>query len=348
MSRFKIYFIALVALVVSQSAMAVEINTKLNNPKATREAVALYDYLRANYGKRTISGAMCKYTMSTTEADWIHSVTGKYPALLCYDMMNSTSPRAKEDYSDMVRSAKKWSRKGGIVSVMWHWRNPFHDNDAFYSYNMDTPKARTDFDVSRVHDSESREYKAMVRDIDVVAGYLLELQEANIPVIWRPLHEAQGGWFWWGNGSGEDIKALWNLFYDRMVNHHGLNNLIWVWTVDDVEARGRGKAEDWYPGDDTVDILGTDVYGEPSHDSKREIFDFTAAIGGGRKMVALSECGAIPHPDNMQEGGDTWSWFMPWVAEFLHDEKYLTEEMLKSIMSNDFVITRDEVNFLNK
>lgn len=227
---------------------------------------------------------------------------------------------------------------------MWHWRDPLQQSDAFYSMNMkSTTKARTNFDVSRVNDPTSAEYRAIVKDIDVVAHYLLKLQKNNIPVIWRPLHEAQGGWFWWGAGSAEDCKALWDLMYERLVDHHKLNNLIWVWTVD--RREGRGDARDWYPGDEKVDILGIDIYDDPNHNSKRTHFDFTEAIGSGRKMVALSECGTIPHPDNMVEGGDMWSWFMPWVDKFLHNEEYLTVETLKDVMTSEYVITRDEVNY---
>ncbi len=329
-----------------QGGLCAEIDKTLINEKATSETVKLYDYLRDNYGKKTLSAAMCKYTIEATEADWIHHKSGKYPAILCYDMMNATNPNSHDNYHEMVRSAKRWSAKGGIVSVMWHWRDPFKQSDAFYSMNMQkTSKSRTDFDVSKVHDPSSLEYRAMVGDIDVVASYLLQLQKLDIPILWRPIHESQGGWFWWGAGSADDNKALWDLLYDRLVNHHKLNNLIWIWTVD--RREGRGDAKDWYPGDSKVDMLGIDIYDDPTHDSKRKHFDFTAAIGSNRKMVALTECGTIPHPDNMVAGGDTWSWFMPWVGEFLHDEKDLTIDTLRDIMNNDFVITRDDVDFLN-
>ncbi len=337
--------LALIFVLVTHDRSFAQIEENLINKKATPEAVALYDYLREIYGKKTLSAAMCKYTIESTEADWIHRKCGKYPAILCYDMMNVTLQKSHDNYDDMVVSAKRWTKHGGIVAVMWHWRDPFKESDAFYSMNMkNTTKSRTAFDVSKVHDPQSREYRAMVEDIDVVASYLLKLQELNIPVLWRPIHESQGGWFWWGAGNAEDNKAMWDLLYERLVGHHKLNNLIWVWTVD--RREGRGEAEDWYPGDQKVDILGIDIYDDPTHESKRKHFDFTNAIGSNSKMVALSECGTIPHPDKMFLGGDTWLWFMPWVAEFLHDEKYLTVDMLKDIMRSDYVITRDEVDYL--
>ncbi len=314
------------------------IDEQLINPNATAEAVALYNYLRDGFGVRTLSGAMCKYTVQSTEAEWMAEKSGKYPAILCYDLMNSTRSWSwDEPYSTMITSAEEWVKNGGIVAAMWHWRDPLRTTDAFYSMNTSTDE-RTSFDVSKIHDTESAEYVAMVEDIDFIATYLLQLQDLGIPVLWRPLHEAQGAWFWWGAGSADDTIALWNLLYDRLANYHKLNNLIWVWTVDKMD-----DAHKWYPGDDMVDILGTDIYGTPSHDSRRDYFDFVATIGSHTKMVTLSECGAIPSPDNMIEGGDTWSWFMPWVGEFTQDDTYNGADYLNTILNSDFVITRDEV-----
>ncbi|MFI3280259.1 MAG: glycosyl hydrolase [Rikenellaceae bacterium] len=314
------------------------ITEELINPKANAEAIALYNYLREGFGVRSLSGAMCKYTVQSTEAEWMAEKSGKYPAILCYDFMNMTREWSwDEPYSTMISSAEEWTKSGGIVAAMWHWRDPSFKTDAFYSMNTSNSE-RTSFDVSKVHDISSDEYKAMVADIDVVADYLKQLQDLGIAVLWRPLHEAQGAWFWWGAGSAGDCKALWNLLYDRLTNHHNLNNLIWVWTVDKMDG-----ANNWYPGDDMVDILGTDIYGTPTHDSRRDYFDFVATIGSHTKLVALSECGAIPSPDNMIEGGDTWSWFMPWVGDFTQSDTYNGASLLNEILNSDFVITRDEV-----
>ncbi len=314
------------------------IDEQLINPNATSEAVALYNYLRDGFGVRTLSGAMCKYTVQSTEAEWMAEKSGKYPAILCYDFMNVTREWSwDEPYSTMITSAEEWTKSGGVVAAMWHWRDPLRTTDAFYSMNTSSSE-RSSFDVSKVHDTSSVEYEAMVADIDVVASYLKQLQDLGIAVLWRPLHEAQGAWFWWGAGSADDCKALWGLLYDRLTNHHGLTNLIWVWTVDKKDG-----ANNWYPGDDMVDVLGTDIYGTATHDSRRDYFDFVATIGSHTKLVALSECGAIPSPDNLVEGGDTWSWFLPWVGDFTQSDTYNGASFFNEILNSNFVITRDEV-----
>ncbi len=317
------------------------INEKLINPAASTEAVALYDYLREGFGVRTLSGAMCKYSVESPDAEWMKEKSGKYPAILCYDLINATRSWSwDEPYSTMISSAKEWTDNGGIVSAMWHWRDPSRATDAFYSLNNTSVDERTSFDVSKVHDTSSAQYEAMIADIDVIALYLKQLQDLGIAVLWRPMHEAQGGWFWWGAGSADDAVALWRLLYDRLTNHHGLNNLIWVWTVEK-----RENSDKWYPGDEYVDILGTDIYGTPTHNSRRDYFDFVATIGSHTKLVALSECGAIPSAENMIEGGDTWSWFMPWVGDFTQSDSYNGADFLNTLLNNDFVITRDRVQY---
>ena len=113
-----------------------------------------------------------------------------------------------------------------------------------------------------------------------------------MPVIWRPLHEAQGGWFWWGAHGAENFKELWNLMYDRLTNHHGLHNLIWEFTSIGVN----GDEDEWYPGDDEVDIVGLDIYTQPTDNMSGQWTDAFDAYNG-RKMIALSETDTVVDPE---------------------------------------------------
>lgn len=164
-----------------------------------------------------------------------------------------------------------------------------------------------------------------------------------MPVLWRPLHEAGGGWFWWGNSGPEAYKQLYILMYDRLVNHHGLNNLIWVWN---------GQDKDWYPGDEYVDIIGEDIYpGErvytPQTSKYLEVLEYTDA----RKMIILSENGCLFDPDLAIRDGSMWGSFCTWGGEFvtknkqllLLSEQYTEEDMLKRVYEHEHVITRDEL-----
>ncbi len=166
----------------------------------------------------------------------------------------------------------------------------------------------------------------MIADIDIIAGLLKELQTAGVPVLWRPLHEASGAWFWWGAKGAIPCKTLWKTMYDRLVNYHGLNNLIWIWTTE-------GDDMSWYPGDEYVDIVGRDLY----NINFAAEFEKVRTLFGGKKIVTLSECGKMP----IKIGGEGWSWVMPWYGNYTHETNSLST--WTNWVSSDKVITRDEM-----
>lgn len=309
-----------------------DIANTLVTTNSTPEAIKLYGFLKENFGKKVISGAMANYSTGLEEANWIHEQTGKWVALVGLDLIDYNRSWDWIDHNALTNNAKQWWINNGIVSVMWHWRDPSRATDHFYTDSMT-------FDVRKISDPQSLEYKAMIKDIDLAAGYLKQLKDAKVPVLWRPLHEASGGWFWWGAKGAEPCKTLWKLMYDRLVNYHGLNNLIWVWTSDAAD-----NAKEWYPGDAYVDIIGMDIYpGEGQHGSQYIAFDRVKELFGGRKIIALSECGSIPYIDDMFEYGDTWSWIMPWNGYFTRSDKENGAAFFINMFQNTKVITRDQM-----
>lgn len=319
--------------------------SELITPNPSLQAQKLFGFLKEVYGSKTISGAMAKVNWNTEEADWVYEQTGKYPALNCFDFIHHIHSPATWINYDNTEVVEKWWGNNGIVSIMWHWNVPKNMSEInpseFAFYTKDT-----NFDISKINDTNSPEYKLMIKDIDIISGYLKLLRDKNIPVIWRPLHEAAGntnaytggtGWFWWGAKGAEPCKALWKLMFDRMTNLHKLNNLIWVWT-------SQGNDADWYPGDEYVDLVGRDLYPETNiHDSQLSEFNKVKTIVSGKKMIALSECGGIPNPDLMFQKGDTWLWFMPWYGDFTRDDKQNGAAYWKNVMNNAHVITRDKM-----
>lgn len=312
------------------------LNQTLVTPNPTPEASALYDFLLDNYGDRIISGAMT--LNSFDESDWLKENTGKEPALLGIDFMHSGREYSWYNDKTPINDAKTWYGRNGIPALLWHWRDPSRQTEEFYTRNQSKPEG-TAFDISRISDVNSAEYKAMLADIDYIAGMMKELQDQNVPVIWRPLHEAAGGWFWWGAKGPEPLKALWQLMYDRMVNHHGLRNLIWVWT--------REPGDDaWYPGDEYVDIVGRDIYKEGDHGSQTLEFSEMNSRYGGKKMLALSEVGSIPDVDELFEDGAAWSWFMPWYGAYTRDSRHNSLDLWKKMFAHAYVLTLDEMPVL--
>lgn len=301
-------------------------------PNPSKEAVNLYNFLKTNFGNKVISGAMANYSTGMEEAQWMYDNTGKWPAVAGFDLINYTRQWSFVNYKELVQNADQWWKNKGIVTLMWHWRDPLRKTDEFYT-------DKTGFDVSKISNTSSDEYKAMLADIDSIAVYLKELQAKNIPVLWRPLHEASGKWFWWGAKGAEPCKKLWILMYDRLTHHHKLNNLIWVWTSD-----AAGDAAEWYPGHEYVDIIGMDIYpGENQHGSQYIAFDKVKSYFGGRKILALTECGSVPDINSMFDFGDTWSWFMPWNGDYTRSDKHNGATYLKNVFNHSKVLTRSDI-----
>jgi mannan endo-1,4-beta-mannosidase len=174
--------------------------------------------------------------------------------------------------------------------------------------------------------------------MDVIAGYLQELQDKDVPLLWRPLHEPSGGWFWWGAQGTEACKKIWHIMFDRYTHEHHLNNLIWVWT-----SEANDNALNWYPGDDCVDIIGLDVYNEGDHGSQMLTFEELKKLFKGKKMLALSECGSLPAMEAMKKDKAIWSYYMPWNGEMTKNAKWNTVNDWKSSLSNPDVIALDDM-----
>ena len=282
----------------------------LVTPQPSENTAKLYQFLLNNFQKKIISGVMTFRSLATTtgnaqnEISWLYEKTGKKPALLGLDFMDHTNdPGSWRNNPDVVQDAITWKNNNGIVALCWHWRDPSHKTDEFYT-------ERSNFDPRKIFEPQSEEYTAIMRDMDIVAGYLKDLQEHDVPVLWRPLHEASGRWFWWGSQGPEACKKIWQIMFEKFVNEHGLNNLIWVWT-----SESNSDAMSWYPGDEYVDVIGLDVYEEGNHGSQMLAFEALKRIYNGNKMLALSECGSIPFMEPMKRDRTVWSFYMPWYGD---------------------------------
>jgi mannan endo-1,4-beta-mannosidase len=243
------YLVDSITLTPSEPRPPHSINAAPVNPNADADAVKLYDYLKSIYGKKILSGQQ-----GLSWANYVAEQTGKTPALLSIDLMDYSPSRVEHGtVGTSIEDGISHASKGGIISVLWHWNAPtgLYDTEENPWWSGFYTRA-TDFNVATaLADTTNANYTLIIRDIDAIAVQLKRLQSANIPVLFRPLHEAEGAWFWWGAQGAEPAKKLYALLYDRLTNHHGLNNLLWVWN---------SIAEAWYPGDDTVDILSADVY----------------------------------------------------------------------------------------
>ncbi|MBP3854288.1 MAG: beta-mannanase [Ruminiclostridium sp.] len=296
---------------------------KLVSANADEETVKLFGYLKSIYGKRFIAGQ--QYLQAPElEDDMYFAETGELPALRGYDLMDMD----KERGDDQVNRAIEWAKRTGcIITMCWHWYAPDDLNDpdncvwSFYYKTTDYDR-KTSFDILRAVEYGTPEYRFAVSRIDKAAEALRKFADAHIPVIFRPLHEANGGWFWWGRRkddaerSVEAYLKLWYMIFDRIENYHKLPNIIWVWN-------GQDKEMEVHPN--TFDIVGDDIYSEreDDHSSQKARFEYMQSLAHG-KMVTLSECGYIPAPSEMRKDGVKWLWWLPWWGSFAYavDEKW--------------------------
>ena len=274
------------------------------------EAEALLQYLKDIEGEKTLSGTMANVNWNINEAKWVHQHTGKWPALNCFDYIHH--PFSKKggwiDYTN-VTEVYNWHRQGGVVAIMWHWNVPTNDGND-YTCTPGTAAGETSFDVRKIFEPESDEYKLMMKDIDPIISYLRLLKQRKIPVLWRPLHEAGGQWFWWGMDA-EACNELWRVMYQRFQDA-GLNNLIWVWTTAAAWNKPYSDGYKWYPGDAYVDIVSIDVYNKSNAKTiYNTCYKFLRNYSPD-KLIALTECGNVPAISKQWQAGSKWLFFVPW------------------------------------
>jgi len=320
-------------------------SNKLSNENATSQAQALFDYLISMQGKGILSGQQI-YGGNTEDIKTIVAETGKYPAVLGVDLIDYSPSRVKRGTNGgmLLTSAIDYWDAGGIITCCWHWNAPDNlvdkdEPDKQWYAGFRTQATTFDF-KNGIFNPESKEYKQMVSDIDAIAKPLKVLKRSDIPVLWRPIHEASGGWFWWGAAGKEAYIELYKLIYDRLVNVHKLDNLIWVWN---------GQDPAWYPGDEYVDVISYDYYpGQHKHDDAAVYLEKIKAATYENKLCALSENGALPNVTKLAEEHSPWSWFCTWNGEFTvekgaYSEKYTSKDLLKKFYQEPYLITRDEL-----
>lgn len=313
----------------------------LVNKDSTAATVKVFDYINGLRERGLVLSGQQVNSYSDgknkqLEDEHVFSITGKYPALTSYELGHTKyfDSIAK----NTVKRATAYWQNGGLVSINWHPDGPINGDE----YN--TQMSQSDFD--KLVTKDTKEYQSWLEQIDKGALYLKQLCDAGVVVLFRPYHEMNGNWFWWGGKTPQSFIKLWENLYDRYTNHHKLNNLIWVWSPGMV-----GDITDEYYPKGYVDIGGVDVYVNKQDNS----YFYNAAKGLSKVMAdktfALTEVGLVPNKAMLQSSG--YSWFTIWMNEWCDRDYYgappsngpgNTKSSIEEIYSYDFVITRDELD----
>ena len=292
----------------------------LSNPNADETTKLVYSYLCSLSGEGVLTAQQESTWMGSSEyeMDYIYDASGKYPAMRGLDYMN-------DDFEGVNERAAEWWNKGGLVTICWHtgadfsgeWKDASNDEIA---------------DWEAVLTDGTPENEKFIEGMDKAAKALSELQEQGVTVIWRPFHEFDGGWFWWGKGGPDNFVKLWKLMYERYTEYWHLNNLIWVLGY----SHNGEDYRKWYPGDEYCDIVGADSY---DGGAQPKLYRKVNAVNKDHRPLCFHECGANPTETELRK--TKWIWFMTWHTEYLTDNN--DKEAINALYNSDYAITLDEL-----
>jgi mannan endo-1,4-beta-mannosidase len=309
------------------------------NKNASPEVRALLSYLYQISGHNILAGQHNQPGIkpdASAMSEKAEEITGKYPAIWGCDFgFKANGLDGINNRPGIVAEAIRQYHNGSIINLMWHSVSPLDNEPGEWKQNVWHKLTEAEWNELITPGTPLNQH--WLAQLDVVAGYLEQLRDAHVPVLWRPFHEMNGNWFWWGQKKGDKgIKALWQLEYERLANHHHLNNLIWVWSPNTPDGGAKGFLADYYPGPGYVDVLGLDVYTS----FKQEYYNELLKLAAG-KPIALGEVGTLPSPAVL-DSQPRWVWFLEWNSRLIKGNK---PEQVKALYDDPRTLTRDEAKW---
>ena len=337
---------------------------------AIPEAYSLMEYFAEVYGDHIISGQQEIYSNGPHgleyEFEYLEELTGELPAIRGFDYGNFCCPAFGSDDGSTERIIDWVKNKKGIATSSFHLNVP----KDFASYTIGdridwaqtTYGAKdTDFSPSKAATPGTKENEYFMQALTILAAEFKKLEAEGIPVLWRPHHEAEGSggesgsWFWWGREGSEAYKKLWIYTYETLTNEFECHNLIWEWNSYNYEY-----SQDWYPGDEYVDIIGYDKYNCTDWSTGSAVLKHNdSAIGStfygimdkydSTKMVALTENDSFSTVDNLVGEKAGWLYFCTWYdggsddTNFLTNPVFNTKEDTIEMYQSEYCITLDEL-----
>lgn len=341
------------------------------NAQTNEKTMEVWNYLRSVYGKQVIT---CQQMMGNKcyEDLVFYNATNDLTAMKGYDFIFCTGSYHSDD---MIDEAIEWSKEsGGLCAFTWHWNVPKDIDNPEGGYAFYTNEI-TNFSQVNAVTPGTKEYETIIHDIDLIATKIQRMESEGVTILFRPLHEASGAWFWWGlqgrdSATNEVFQKLWYMIYDRLENYHKLTNIIWVWNGQNPHTAIHPNAFDiegidrYYDQEDiSAEALST--YYEKCYGELAGYDKYCAELAGMEstgKMMALTECGYIPDPEGIKAANTMWLYYMVWNGDFIYEtdaagkamvdlngtphpnpKKGITNEMLAEYFSNDLYITHNKL-----
>ena len=341
------------------------------NARTNEKTMEVWNYLREVYGNQVLT---CQQMMDTAAYEDLvfYNATKDLTAMMGFDFIFCTGSYHSDD---MIDNAIKWSKEsGGLCAFTWHWNVPKDIDNPEGGYAFYTDEI-TNFDQVNAVTPGTKEYETVIHDIDLIATKIQRMESEGVTILFRPLHEASGAWFWWGlqgrdSATNEVFQKLWYMLYDRLENYHKLTNIIWVWNGQNPHTAIHPNAFDiegidrYYDQEDiSADALSAyyaKCWGELEGYDK-----YCAELAGMEstgKMMALTECGYIPDPEGIKANNTMWLYYMVWNGDFIYEpdaagkakvdlngtpspnpKKGITNEMLADYFTNDLYITHNKL-----
>lgn len=280
---------------------------KLSTGDASPEAAKLYEYLQEITGKHTLSGQHCVPLVGSTRLPAVHKMLGVYPAVFSQDF-GFSEPGSWDGINfrqQIVDESIRRAGEGFVIQLMWHAVRPSDDEPVVFEKSVQGKLSDAEWDELLTPGTRLNE--RWQSQVDVIAFFLKQLRDAHVPVMWRPYHEMNGKWFWWGGRPGPTgYVKLYRMLHDRLVTFHGLNNLLWTYGANEL-SNNVGSYAEFFPGHDVVDVLATDVYRQGFAQND---YDSLLALAEG-KPIGLGEVGPVP-PVDILRAQPRWTYFVVW------------------------------------
>ncbi len=315
----------------SNTASASSTPANASSTQATKDVLS---YLYSLSGNQILSGQFNYSGNRTGKTDTLYNWSGKYPAIWGSDF--DFGGGAANRQAVVNEAIEQWEA-GSLVSLTWHASKPgIAESNCGWSDCIQASTSESEFNT--IMTAGTSQYNDLISKMDNVAGYLKQLRDAGVPVLWRPWHEMNGSWFWWG--QHEKTDDLWRLMYDRYTNYHGLNNLIWQWNPNAPFDASTMAYSTYYPGHAYVDILAMDLYyADEATDWIQSYYTDLLTVGNNR-VVAIGESDYLPEMSVLQ-AQPKWVFQMTWDGDWFNAN---TQSEYNTWMNHSYVLSQDEVS----